>query len=263
MLYPESFLLNLGKILLQIDFIGPRYLKGSHEPLHFLSCKYVRPFKLHLFFRLNAQTSTQVLKVFHILFFVLRLPVPNIVQMDNDSAFRGFIERKACIGRIVRWLCANGIIPLFNAPHSPWNNGSVEGGNNVFDQKFWRRFQFRTIEEIDEKLREFNKAYETYLIPDYTKLKKKDLNRISDPRKANGKNLNFYSQPNLYLLRVVKEQFDKCQVEALNTYLKIPDKYKGQYVIIRINLLEKSIKIWQEIRNKENIIYQDSFYLNL
>jgi len=262
MLYPKDWLLKLGEILMQIDFIGPRYLEGSSEPLHFLSCKYVRPFKMHLFFRIKSQTSIQVLNVFYTLFLALHLPVPDIVQMDNDSSFRGFIEREACIGRVVRWLCASGIIPLFNAPRSPWNNGSVEGGNNVFDKKFWQGFHFESIKKVDEKLKEFNKAYETYLIPDYTKSKKEDLKHITDPRKAKGKNLNSFPQPYLYLLRVVKERYDRFQVEALNTYFTVPSRYKGQYVIIRIDLVQKTIRIWQEINNKENLLYSGPFYLN-
>ena len=76
--------------------------------------------------------------------------------MDNDAAFRGFTNRKQRVGRLIRWLCSLGIIPLFNAPSSPWNNGSVEGGNSVFDKKFWRNFHFKNLEEVNQKLKEFN-----------------------------------------------------------------------------------------------------------
>jgi hypothetical protein len=263
MLYPKQLLSELGEILLQIDFIGPRYLHDSNEPYHFLSCKYVRPFKCHIFIRIKSQTSKEVLNAFYYLFFVLKLPVPQIVQMDNDAVFRGFIERIGNIGRIIRWLCVNGIIPLFNAPNSPWNNGSVEGGNNVFDKKFWKKFDFQSIAEVDQKLKEFNRAYQTYLIAGKEDLLQKINIPLSDPRKIKGKQCKRFLQPNLYILRVVKEHYGKYQVEALNTYINLPAKFKGQYVLIQIDLIRKWVKIYQEINNSKVLIYENRFYLYL
>ena len=266
MLYPKTFLEALGEILLQIDYIGPRYLEGNKDPMHFLSCKYVRPFKLHLFFRISSQKATQVLNIFYALFFRLHLPLPDIVQMDNDSSFRGCIDRKFSIGRIIRWLCVNGIIPLFNAPRSPWNNGSVEGGNSVFDRKVWTKYRFQDLQEVDVKLKEFNQAYETYLIPDYHAIVEQQQKRrqeLLDPRKVKAKQLKLFSQPYLYLLRIVKEQYGKCQVEALHHHIRLPDKYKGQFVLIQINLLEQKLKILQEINGETVQIYQCNFYVDV
>ncbi len=45
MKYPEYTLTKLGKSMMSIDFIGPRYLKGSDNRINFLSCKYIRPEK--------------------------------------------------------------------------------------------------------------------------------------------------------------------------------------------------------------------------
>lgn len=263
MLYPENILLGLGEILLQIDFIGPRYLSGSNEPYHFMSLKYVRPFKFHIFLRIKSQTTTEVLNAFYIIFFALKLPLPNIVQMDNDSAFRGCIERVAYVGRIIRWFCVNGIIPLFNAPSQPWNNGSVEGGNSVFDKKFWKKFTFKSIKEVDEKLENFNKDYKSYLITDKQSLIKAAKKPIIDPRKIKGKQLKNFLQPNLYILRIVKEHYGKYQVEVLNTYINLLAKYKGQYVLIQVNLAQKFIRIYQEINNKQILIYKNRFHVDL
>jgi len=259
MLYPKDYLSKLGKVLMQIDFIGPRYLTGSNDPIHFLSCKYVRPKKKHIFFRIKSQTTTEVLNVFYTLFFILNLPLPDIVQMDNDASFRGCIERAGCIGRVIRWLCCSGIIPVFNAQSSPWNNGSVEGGNSVFDRKFWKKFHFSSLKEVDQKLEEFNKAYDAYLIFDYQSIIKEKKDKLIDPKKIKSKHMKGSIQPNLYLLRVVKERYDKCSVEALNRYIRLPDKYKGQYVLIKINLKKQYMQIFQKIEGKKNILYAGSF----
>lgn len=189
-------------------------------------------------------------------------PVPDAVQMDNDSAFKGCIDRKQYVGRAIRWFCSLGIIPIFNAPNSPWNNGSVEGGNSVFDRKLWQKFDFNSIKEVDQKLKEFNQAYKTYLIPDYRKLLNHKI-QITNPIKVKAKDLKSFPQPNVHLLRTVRESYGKCQVEVLNTYINLPSKFKGQYVIIKLNLTKKTIKIYQEIEKKPNLIYQNSFQIYL
>lgn len=260
MLYPQNLLEKLGKNLLQIDFIGPRFLENESEKYHFISCKYVRPFKLHIFIRVKNQTTSEVLNSFYTLFFVLKLPLPDVVQMDNDSAFRGCIERKGCIGRVIKWLCGNGIISLFSAQSSPWNNGSVEGGNSVFDKKFWQKFHFQSIEAVDEKLKAFNAEYQNYLIKDYDELIQ-TKKPVIDPRKNT--KWNRYSQSKIYFLRIVKERYEKCSVEVLGYYIKLSANLKGQFVLIEVSLDTKTVKIFQEIKSEKILIYQSSIILNL
>ena len=114
--------------------------------------------------------------------------------MDNGAAFRGFTDRVRMVGRLIRWLCSLGIIPLYNAPNSPWNNGSVEGGNSVFDKKFWQRFRFKNLEVVDDKLKNFNQDYKSYLVPDYKKFLKLDLPQLIDPRKLKAKETKSFIQ---------------------------------------------------------------------
>lgn len=261
MVYPKTFLEELGSVLLQIDFIGPRYLKGSTDPLHFLSCKYVRPWKKHIFLRIPSPTSQAVLNAFFLLFYTLNLPLPDVMQMDNGTAFRGFIERKGCVGKVIKWLCANGSIPLFNALNSPWNNGSVEGGNSVFDRKVWQSFQFTSIEEVDQKLFEFNRAYDAYLLYDPQILAKEKPS--IDPRNIKAKEVRQLKQPYVYMLRVVRESYGRCQIEVLNRYITLPPQYKGQYVIAQINLSTHAIQIWQEVKGEKTLLYAGAFLLNL
>ena len=40
MKYPEYTLTKLGKSMMSIDFIGPKYLKGSDNRINFLSVSY-------------------------------------------------------------------------------------------------------------------------------------------------------------------------------------------------------------------------------
>jgi transposase len=166
-LYPKQLIEDLGGRHIQIDFIGPRYLNGSKEPIHFLSCKYIKPFKRHVFIRIQSETTTETIKALYQLFKDFGLV--DLVQVDNDAAFKGFTIRKRTVGRFVKWLCCMKIKVLFNAPRSPWNNGSVEGGNSVFDYKFWQKYEFKSLNELDDKLQEFNQEYSEYLESDSLK----------------------------------------------------------------------------------------------
>jgi hypothetical protein len=181
--------------------------------------------------------------------------------MDNDSAFRGFTNRKQRVGRLIRWLCSLGIIPLFNAPNSPWNNGSVEGGNSVFDKKFWRNFHFKNLEEVNQKLKEFNRDYESYLLPDWQSIDQSDLPELTDPLKLKVKETKSIVQSKVYFLRRVREKFEKYQVEVLNIYINLAEKYVGQYVFIELDIVAQSVKIYQEIEGKQIVRYQSTFYV--
>lgn len=63
MKYPEYTLTKLGKSMMSIDFIGPKYLKGSADRINFLSCKYIRPQKQGIAKRIEGQTTEETIKV--------------------------------------------------------------------------------------------------------------------------------------------------------------------------------------------------------
>ncbi len=62
MKYPDYTLTKLGKSMMSIDFIGPRYLKGSDNRINFLSCKYIRPEKRGIVTRIDGQTTEETIK---------------------------------------------------------------------------------------------------------------------------------------------------------------------------------------------------------
>ena len=160
MQYPLHSLNKLGKCLLSLDFIGPKYLKGSSDRINFLSCKYVRPRKVGIVKRVKGQCTEEVIKVLKEIW--QNNPVPDVLQVDNDSAFGTNLTHKKTIGRLTLFLLNLGVKPVYIAPRSPWNNGSVEGHNSLFSRKFWNKLQFTDEDEIDVKINEFNLAYEKY-----------------------------------------------------------------------------------------------------
>nr|QNO42130.1 hypothetical protein KOINGEPH_00001 [Methanosarcinales archaeon ANME-2c ERB4]QNO42393.1 hypothetical protein LFOPHFOE_00033 [Methanosarcinales archaeon ANME-2c ERB4] len=133
MKYPEYTLTKLGKSMMSIDFIGPKYLKGSDNRINFLSCKYIRPEKLGIVKRIGGQTTEQTVKTLKEIW--TSHPIPEILKIDNDSAFGANLPHEKYIGKLAFFLLNLGVYPLYIAPRSPWNNGQVEGFNSVFSKK--------------------------------------------------------------------------------------------------------------------------------
>jgi len=245
MLYPVGFLKTIGEKMTQLDFIGPRYIEGSETSIHFLSIRCVHPEKKQLFFRIQAATTAETLRILSIVFFNLGLPLPDVIQQDNGSCFRGSIDQKGMVGRYIRWWCHNGVMVVFNAPRSPWNTGAVEGANSAFDRKFWQAHNFTSIAEIDAKLIEFNAACDAYhggtalFWGAQSRVPSSPLKRIPD--------LTNLRQPFLFLLRIVREdRYEKYTVEVLNRYIELPGELSGQFVIVQIHLTNQWITVWQE-----------------
>jgi hypothetical protein len=186
MKYPNYTLTKLGKSMMSIDFIGPKYLKGSSNRINFLSCKYIRPEKRGIAKRIEGQTTEQTIKTLKEIW--RTHPIPEILKIDNDSAFGGSFSHEKYIGKLVFFLLNLGVYPLYIAQRSPWNKGQVEGFNSVFSKKFWNKLQFSDEQEIDIKIKDFNVAYEKYsqLISNNPEIKEEDITHMDD---FNGVNL--------------------------------------------------------------------------
>ncbi len=113
MKYPKYTLNKLGKILMSIDFIGPKYLKGGKSRINFLSCKYIRPNKLGVMKKIEGQTTDEVIK--NLMKLWETNPIPDVLKIDNDSAFGSNALHKNSLGRLTLFLLNLGISPLYIA----------------------------------------------------------------------------------------------------------------------------------------------------
>ena len=116
MQYPQYTLNKLGKIVMSMDFISQKYLKGSSDKINFLSCKYIRPKKEGIVKRVEGQTTDEVIKILKELW--QTEPVPDVLKVDNDSAFGTNLSQEMCVGRLTLFLLNLGIKPLYVAPRS-------------------------------------------------------------------------------------------------------------------------------------------------
>jgi len=251
MKYPEYMLTKLGKSMMSVDFIGPRYLKGSNNRINFLSCKYIRPEKRGIATRIEGQTTKETITALKEIW--KTHPIPEILKIDNDSAFGANLSHAKYIGKLAFFLLNLGVYPLYIAPRSPWNNGQVEGFNSVFSKKFWNKLQFSDEQEIDIKIEDFNVAYEKYsrLVSNNLELKEKDIKHIDDFKDVNleNKRVEHFKADKIYFLRIVRRKNDKGSdkeygfIDILKHEIKLPKDLINLFVFCVLNLKSKLLKI--------------------
>jgi len=251
MKYPEYTLTKLGKSMMSIDFIGPKYLKGSDNRINFLSCKYIRPEKRGIATRIEGQTTEETITALKEIWKMH--PIPEILKIDNDSAFGGNLPHERHIGKLAFFLLNLGVYPLYIAPRSPWNNGQVEGFNSVFSKKFWNKLQFSDEQEIDIKIEGFNVAYEKYsrLVSNNPELKEKGIKHIDDFKDVNLENkcVEHFRADKIYFLRIVRRKNDKGNdneygfIDLLKHEIKLPKDLINLFVFCVLDLKSKLIKI--------------------
>lgn len=255
MKYPQYTLDKLGKSMMSIDFIGPKYLKRSNDQINFLSCKYIRPVKKGIVKRIEGQTTNETIRILKEIW--SKNPIPSVLKVDNDSALGAITMHKNYVGRLTRWLLNLGVYPLYIAPRCPWNNGHVEGLNSVFSKKFWNRLQFTDEDEIDVKINDFNIAYKKYsnLVSNNPKIT--NVKHIADFKDINLKNkvVKKFKANKIYFLRIVRRQNEKGSddeygfINILQNEIKLPKNLINLFAFCEINLKSKKLIINTELDN--------------
>jgi len=256
MKYPQRTLAKLGKCMMSMDFIGPKYLKGSNDGISFLSCKYIRPQKHGIVKRVNGQTTEQTIKILKEIW--KDNPIPDVVKIDNDSAFGTNLSHEKCIGKLALFFLNLGVTPLYVAPRSPWNNGENEGFNSVFSKKFWNKLQFTDEDEIDIKIKDFNIAYEKYsnLISNNPQIisENKSIDKFKDNDLEN-KSINKFKSHIIHFLRIVRRKNEKGSdeeygfIDILKQEIKMPTDLINLFVFCTLDVKSKKLTIRSELDN--------------
>lgn len=252
--YPQHTLNKLGKCMMSADFIGPKYLKGSSDRINFFSCKYIRPSKEGVVKRVKGQTTEEAIRILKEVW--NNNPIPDVLRIDNDSAFGTNLSREKEIGSFTLFLLNLGVKPLYIAPRSPWNNGSVEGHNSVFTKKFWNKLRFTDEEEVDVKIKNFNMEYEKYtkLVNNNPPLKipkfMEDLNDVD----LKNKQVKKFKEHKICFLRIVRrkgEKGDKKErgfIDVLKHEIKFPVDLINLFIYCVLDIKKKKLFCYTETK---------------
>ena len=273
--YPVHTLNKLCKTLMSMDFIGPKYLSGSDKRINFLSCKYIRPDKDGIVERISGQSGEEAIRILKKVW--QEHPLPQVLKMDNDSAFGTNLSYPLCIGKMTLLLLNLGIKPLYIAPRSPWNNGEVEGFNSIFSKKFWKAISFTDEQEIDIEIKNFNLEYSKYSklinnnIPLTNQVFIQDFKEVD----LENKQVSKFKADSIYFLRIVRRKGEKAesnetgfiellgkeillQPDLINLFVFCELKIKSQKLIISTeNESGQLLKIKEQKMKLKNIIYKE------
>jgi hypothetical protein len=92
----------LGRIQQACDFIGKKSIVGSREPISVFSASYYQWFALYQIYRVLAETVKEA--VDQLSGFWIDHPIPQVMRVDNATAFRGAVRHVAVIGRFLKFL---------------------------------------------------------------------------------------------------------------------------------------------------------------
>ena len=247
--YPEHTIYNqLGDRVAEVDFIGKKYIHGSSEPLNFIGYSFKKEPRLSYYKRIEGQTTdsfiTETDKFFGL------FEKPDVIKLDNGLAFIGSASGKRNISRSMNFLLENNVIPVFAVPRKPFTQASIEGNNSVFSKKFWNRFDFKSLKEVDAKLELFNQSSQRY-----TGYKKPEKNH---------QKINLTSK--IYFIRQVKEVSEisksKAYIGVLNVKIPMPKSLINYYVLSEWNLNKETISIYFEKDKMQKLIRKIDFKIN-
>lgn len=245
--YPAQLINNLGESIMEMDFIGKKYIDGRTEPINFIAFSLTKPRRLKYFQRVESETASEAIA--HCKRFFERFEKPEVIKIDNGFAFAGTSPAPRVLNSFTLFLLQNKIIPVFTAPRKPWNQASIEGSNSIFSRKFWHRERYTSLEMIDTRLKAFNKSYQRYL--DY---------KVSQKKRTRSKCFI----PKVYCIRKVyqNENTKNAYIEILHEQIIIPKPYIGMFVLAEWNLKYGRLKVHYQNELRSIIVKEQSFILN-
>lgn len=244
--YPECSINQIGESLMELDFIGKKFIRERTEPLNFIGFSLRKLRKLKYFRRITGETGDNIIKESERFF--KKFEKPDVIKMDNGFAMAGSSSHSRVISKVPLWFLKQQIIPIFAPPKKPWSQASIEGSNSVFSRKFWNRIDFESIQHVDERLEAFNKNYQWYL-------------GYEPPERKSAKK-NFI--PKIYFIRKVYEnpETEKGYIELSNTKISLPKSYINFFTLSEWNLKEEKLYVYFENEQKLKLIKKLSFKIN-
>lgn len=244
--YPEHTVYNLfGGRLLEVDFIGEKYLRGHSEPLNFLGLSFKKVPRLRYFLRVSSQGAVDVMKGCQ--HFFARYEKPDYVKLDNGPATIGSGSGCRTISQVMAYLLSLGIVPIYAVPRKPFSQASIEGNNSVFARLFWNRRDFSSVADVDKQLGWFNRdslRYTNYTVPNRA-VRKNDF------------------EPRVYFIRQVREAQDQTgYIDVMNESIKVPRSYVNYFVLAEWRLQDELLNVYFEQALKPKLIKQVSFKIN-
>lgn len=141
----------------QLDLVGPRYLQGGTRfyGLHTIDT-YSHAVALEA---MGSKRATEIVEA--VVAAWQRLGIPQVLQLDNELAFRGSNRYPRSFGLLIRLCLYLRVEPRFIPEGEPWRNGIIERFNGVYDALFFRQQTFADQSHLQRELPHFERFHNT------------------------------------------------------------------------------------------------------
>ncbi|HHE55974.1 MAG TPA: transposase [Caldithrix abyssi] len=230
----------------QMDYIGPRYLKGGQGYYaHTIICQ-----DSHFAQAIIQDNCTSHSTCENLIRFWKKAGIPDFLQMDNSISFWGSLRKPTALGKVIRLCLLYRVIPIFIPVREPWRNGIIEHFNRTFQSAVLSR-NYTNINELKQSAKEFceihNRTHhyssqegmtpnQRMALLDYP------LKKVSNEYKI--PNYNFeLEEGEIYVIRLIRSDL-KFHLFGLS--FKLPDEVQYEYVLGVILTVEHKLKIFKE-----------------
>lgn len=246
--YPEHTVYNkIGSRVMEADFVGHKFLAGRTEPLQFAGFSFKKAPKLRYFKRIRSKGAESFITCCKEVF--KRFEKPDAIKLDNAADSIGSRSGKRNISRVMAFLLANEIYPIFAVPRRPFSQASIEGNNSVFARMFWNQRTFGSTVDVDRQLGWFNCAS-----LEYTGYK--------PPEDRGNKKGRFV--PKVFFLRQVRDNGSGSAgwIEILNEIIELDPAYISYFVIAQWHLKKEILTIYIEKEKRLKTVVSVPFKIN-
>jgi len=153
--YPKIEPNGKPNILHEMDFLGPRYLKGGFR-FYGLNIMDIGTHRVALSISKNQCDYTVVDTL---LSSWQRLGIPRYLQMDNQLPFTGSNRYPRAFGSVIRLCLYLGVEPIFIPIREPRRNGHIERFQQTYKKMFLNKYYFNNPDELLRGLNDFEKRH--------------------------------------------------------------------------------------------------------
>jgi len=240
--YPELFFHTH-----QIDFVGPRYIKGDglfysvnimDVPTHSCSVNAIR-----------SKVSSNVVQA--LASFWSSFGLPDALQMDNELSFRGSNQHPRGYGKVVRFALSQGVSPVFIPYGEPWRNAYIEGFNNTYNKKLIRPYVFKDFNDLkyhEKVFEEFHNSNHRYSSQGNKTPKEMQAEQLN-PAFYTGQIHHLKKIPlttgKIYFIRLIRSDL---KLKIVTENFNVPNELKYSYVAAEINIDKQQLYLIQNNR---------------
>ncbi len=145
----DKKLQKYGKVIMELNFWVTEYGKGKKRGINFISCKYVYPFQLGIFYQISEFTCHEVKKILKSI--MARYVRPDILKMSYHPVFGVNLPQKGFLGNLAFFLLNLGINPFYSIPRNIRDHAEVDWFKRTFSDTFFTHLHFghKQVKELE------------------------------------------------------------------------------------------------------------------